>query len=89
LRGSRQPTAHEENATVVASRHLEDEERILCRFNQEQLGPHPEPNAGHAEDQGVRVDGILKKRRASQVMDEPLIDQLLDYEGLVVCGVND
>jgi len=38
---------------------------------------------------GISVDETLKKRRASQVMDDPLIDQLLDYEGLVVCGVND
>ena len=39
--------------------------------------------------QGIPVDGILSKRRASQVMEVPLLDQLEAYEGLVVCTVND
>ena len=39
--------------------------------------------------QGIPVDGILSKRRASQVMEVPLLDQLEAYEGLVVCAVND
>jgi len=41
------------------------------------------------EARHIPVDEILRKRRASQVMDDAQLDHVAGYGGLVLCAVND